>query len=147
MYVCMVYGKQMVHIRPWLNSRLTLQHLSFCGTKVCTPACKKSVSIVWPGGDSLSYVGVCCKPLAIQVLRKGYKELENTGPDTVNRTFCGAVVRRLGTILPTVPVSWPVISISLDSLNKTWLESDFQQTVDTLFFHFGMQSLVTRNRR
>jgi hypothetical protein len=135
----------------WYTSDLDLfetdaSHLSFCGTKVCIPACKKSVSIVCDQEVTSSFTSACCKPLASQVLRKGYKELENTGPDTANRTCFGAVVRRLGTILPTVPISWPVISICLVPLSKTWLESDFQQTLDTVFFHFGMQSLVTRDR-
>jgi hypothetical protein len=82
---------------------------------------------LWPGCNSKVYVGACCKPLAIQVLHKWYKDLENTGPVTDNRSVSGAVVRRLGTILPKVPILWSEISVSLDPLRSTWLRNYLQQ--------------------
>jgi len=35
---------------------------------------------------------MCCEPLAVEVLRKGYQELENTGPVIAIRTGSDAVV-------------------------------------------------------
>jgi hypothetical protein len=48
---------------------------------------KKSMSTLYPVGDSLLHVGVCCKTVTTQVLVKRSKEMENTATSTSNRTW------------------------------------------------------------
>jgi hypothetical protein len=109
-------------------SRLTLQHLSFCDIKVCIPAWKKSVSIVCDQEMTASFTSaLVVNRLASRSFVRDIKSWKTLGrychPDSFRR--CG---RRLGTILPTVPILWSVISISLDPLWSTWLKSDLQQS-------------------
>ena len=61
-------------------SPLTMEHLCHCGTKALAGVEEMGVHCLWRGGDRLLHVIVCCKLLARQMILKGSKETEISGP-------------------------------------------------------------------
>jgi len=62
-------------------SRLTLQHLSFCDTKICIPAWKNSVSIVCDQEVTASFTSACVvNRLPSRSFVRGIKSWKTLGP-------------------------------------------------------------------
>jgi len=80
-----------------VHTGLAYKHLSHRGTKACIPVQTRSLCSVYPGGDSLLHIGICCKSNASQMPLKGLKEMGVYGHDIVT---VGSVVHNL---LVTVP--------------------------------------------
>jgi len=80
-----------------MHTGLAYKHLSHCGTKACIPVQTRSLCSVYPGGDSLLHIGICCKSHASQMPLKRPKEMGVSGHDFVT---VGSVVHNLPATVP-----------------------------------------------
>jgi len=120
--MCIWHVGNMLKIRP---QRSNHRHLSACllSPKITYGVEEKSVKSLKSGNDGFLHVGVCCKSLLSQVIRKGSKEMEITDHKigTVGRMVPNLLTRAPETVPMTV--TGPVLSSSLYTLRSTWMAS------------------------